>query len=75
LRVFIGVGSKEEAQFGESLRMVKNAEDLAVSLRGHASGADVSFIEFEGQTHGTVIPAFFSQALQFVLPLPAASSH
>jgi predicted alpha/beta superfamily hydrolase len=75
LKVFIGVGSKEEMQFGEGLRMVKNSEDLAARLRSHASSADVNFIEFEGQTHGTVIPAFFSQALQFVLPPPAAAGH
>jgi predicted alpha/beta superfamily hydrolase len=60
-------------QFGEGFQMVKNSEDLAARLRNHASGADVSFIEFEGQTHGTVLPAFFTHALQFVLPTTAAA--
>jgi predicted alpha/beta superfamily hydrolase len=52
----------------------EDAKDLAPRLRDHASGVDVNFIEYEGQTHGTVLPVFFSQALQFVLPTPAAAA-
>jgi ferri-bacillibactin esterase len=68
LKVFIGVGSKEEQQFGEQIGMVKNARDLATRLKDHASSVDVRFIEFDGQTHGTVIPGCLSDGLQFMLP-------
>ena len=74
LKIFIGVGGKEEEQFGQEARMVKNAEDFAARLNNHDSGAEVKFVEYPGQTHGTVIPAFFSQALSFMLPAPAAAA-
>jgi predicted alpha/beta superfamily hydrolase len=76
LKVFIGIGSKEEEQFGEGWRMVKNAKDLAVRLGDHASGVEVKFNEFDGQTHGTAIPECLSRGLQFVLSTPqAAAAH
>jgi predicted alpha/beta superfamily hydrolase len=68
--IFIGVGSKEEEQFGEGLRMVKNAQELADRLKDHVSGTEVSFTDFEGQTHGTVIAGCLSQGLQIMLPTP-----
>jgi predicted alpha/beta superfamily hydrolase len=71
-KVFVGIGSKEEAQFGEQLRMVKNAQELAARLKDHASGVDVSFTDFEGQTHGTVIPECLSNGIQFMLPAASA---
>ena len=43
--------------------MVKNAENLAARLRNDNSGAEMKFVEYPGQTHGTVIPAFFFQEL------------
>jgi predicted alpha/beta superfamily hydrolase len=69
LRVFISVGSREEAQFGDKLGMVKNAQALAARLKDHASGADVSFTDFDGQTHGTSIPECLSNGIQFMLPM------
>jgi uncharacterized protein len=76
LKVAIGVGSKEEEQFGEKARMVKNAKDLAARLGNRASGVEVKFNEFEGQSHGTAIPECFSSGLQFILPPSAtAASH
>lgn len=71
-RIFIGVGSKEEAQFGEQARMVKNAEDLAARLKDHVADADLRFVDIEGQNHGTVVPECLSDGLQFMLPAPAA---
>jgi hypothetical protein len=76
LKVFIGVGSKEEEQFGEAARMVKNAQELAARLRNHASGAEVKFTEFEGQTHGTSIAGCLSEGFRIMLPAPpATASH
>lgn len=75
-RVFIGVGSKEEAQFGENLRMVDNAKALVDRLRDHASNIDLRFEQFEGESHVTTIPECFSDGLQFVLPpAPTAVSR
>ena len=76
LKVFIGIGSKEEEQFGEGSRMVKNAQELAARLRDHASGAEVSFTDFEDQTHGTVIAGCLSEGFRIMLPAPpATASH
>ncbi len=76
LKVAVGVGSKEEEQFGEDMRMVKNAKDLATRLGDHASGVEVKFNAYEGQSHGTVIPECLSSGLQFLLPASAtAASH
>ncbi len=76
LKVFIGVGSKEEAQFGEGWAMVKNAHELAARLRNHDSGADVDFSDFEGRSHGTVIAACLSQGIETMLPAsPAVAIH
>ena len=76
LKAAIGIGSKEEQQFGEGMRMVKNAKDLAARLADHASGVEVKFNEFEGQTHGTAIPECLSTGLQFMLPIsPTSPSH
>jgi predicted alpha/beta superfamily hydrolase len=74
LKVFIGIGSKEEEQFGEEFRMVKNAQELADRLKDHASAADVNFTDFEGQTHGTAIAECLSHGLQFMLPAPSPSA-
>jgi hypothetical protein len=46
LKIFIGVGGKEEEQFGQEARMVKNAEDFAARLNNHDSGAEVKFVEY-----------------------------
>jgi predicted alpha/beta superfamily hydrolase len=72
-KVFIGVGSKEEEQFGEQYSMVKNAQELAARLKDHASRAEVSFTDFEGQTHGTAIPECLSHGLQFILSASQAA--
>jgi predicted alpha/beta superfamily hydrolase len=73
-KVFIGIGSKEEEQCGEQYSMVKNAQELAARLKDHASSADVTLTEFEGQTHGTAIPECLSHGIQFMLPAPPASA-
>jgi predicted alpha/beta superfamily hydrolase len=52
--------------------MVKNAQELAARLKDHASSAEVSFTDFEGQTHGTAIPECLSHGLQFILPASQA---
>lgn len=68
-KVFIGVGSREEAQF-PGAKMVGNARALADRLRDHASGADAAFWEIPDENHGTMQPAFFSRALRFAFPAP-----
>lgn len=72
-RIFIGVGSKEEKQFGVIPHMVGNAQMLADRLNNHASGADITFTDFEGQNHGTVIAGCLSEGLQFLLPAPSVA--
>jgi predicted alpha/beta superfamily hydrolase len=47
-------------------RMAGNARDLAALLMGR--GPQVEFVEFPGETHGSVIPAAIARALPFALP-------
>jgi predicted alpha/beta superfamily hydrolase len=47
-------------------RMAGNARDLAALLTGR--GPSVDFVEFPGETHGSVIPAAIARALPFALP-------
>ncbi|MBP0444453.1 alpha/beta hydrolase [Roseomonas sp. SSH11] len=47
-------------------RMAGNARDLAALLRGR--GPTLDFVEFPGETHGSVIPAAIARALPFALP-------
>lgn len=67
VKVFIGVGSKEEAQFAGA-GMVTKARALADRLRSHPSNAEVGFYEVEGENHGTSAPALYARGLQFALP-------
>ena len=68
------VGRDFLIQVGEQYSMVKNAQELAARLKDHASSADVTLTEFEGQTHGTAIPECLSHGIQFMLPAPPASA-
>ncbi len=66
VRVFLGVGAKEEAQ-APALHEVTTVRALAARLAGHASGAEVELWEAPDETHATVVPGFMSRALRFAL--------
>ena len=51
-------------------RMAGNARDLAALLKDCPSRVD--FVEFAGETHGSVLPAAIARALPFALPPPGA---
>ena len=67
MKVFIGVGSKEEAQFAGA-QMVTKAQALADRLRDHPSNVAAGFFEVQDENHGTSAPAIYARGLQFVLP-------
>lgn len=84
LRLLIGVGSLEQtltererntpelaprAAWVENNRMVDNARELAARLGALASDQlTVSYQEFEGESHVSVIPALVSRAVRFAFP-------
>ncbi|UOM35633.1 alpha/beta hydrolase [Acuticoccus sp. I52.16.1] len=54
-------------------RMVDNAREMAARLDGAVPGLDVAFQVFDGEDHGSVVPAFVSRALRYALsPATAA---
>jgi uncharacterized protein len=71
VRVFLGVGAREEAQV-PAYHLVTNVEALAARLKDHASGAEVELWEAPEETHVTMVPAFISRALRFALGPPAS---
>jgi hypothetical protein len=73
LRIFLGVGSKEEDQH-KDFRMIGNLQDFANKLRDHDSGVNLSFTVFEGKTHGAVVNECLSNGLLFLLPVPPPSA-
>lgn len=52
-------------------RMVDNAREMAALLQD-IEGLDVSFVEFPGEEHTSVIPASISRGLSFALPVETA---
>lgn len=72
LKVFIGVGTKEDEKFVEG-HMVPNARELVSRLRNHASAVDISLVEFEGKNHGSAIPDCINQGVGALLPVPPAA--
>jgi predicted alpha/beta superfamily hydrolase len=74
-KIYLGVGGREEAQFGDQIHMVKNVEKMASTLRAHSSETQVLSSIFEGKNHGTVIPGCMSSGLEFLLPAPPPVAH
>ena len=66
VRVFLGVGAKEEAQ-APADHLVTNVETLAARLKDHASGAEVELWEAPDESHVTMVPGFLSRALRLAL--------
>ena len=73
LKVFIGAGTREDEGSFDG-HMLPNAHELVTRLQNHASGVDVSLVEFEGKNHGTALPDCISQGIRTLLPSPAAAS-
>ncbi len=70
VRVFLGVGELER---NRPTRATENAEEMAARLAGLAKpGVEITFKEFEGEDHLSVVPGFISRALGFVLKPPSA---
>jgi len=78
LRLLIGIGSDEQtvratdtpkrAAWITSNRMVDNARDMAARLTELAPyGLDLSYQEFAGENHVSVLPALISRALRLTL--------
>lgn len=82
-KVYLSVGAKEQAQFGDQAGMVKNAEKMAAILQSHSPNASpntshdgqVLFSVFEGKNHGTSIASCLSGGLEFLLSPPAPATR
>lgn len=61
-----GLSPERLARLREA-RMVSNARDLATRLA--ATDAEIAFLEFPGENHGSVVPGAISRALRFGLRL------
>src|ERR1700751_1893340 len=73
VRVFVGFGSKEDAQLAEG-HMSKNAQELVASLRNHAFSTEVMLLLVEGRYKCSSLPEGSAQGLRTLIPVPPATT-